>query len=127
MIEVHADFDMERLTRQFDRIVRQTEELRAALPVEFADWQSDDMNRKSPYTKTLDTVGRSGSNFTRASTVVLPTSRRRVKRRRRLMRRRKRLGIQHERVTLSQRPVLRQTLIERFRERFRNLLDRAYD
>jgi hypothetical protein len=100
------------------------EELRAAIPVEFADWQNDDMNRKRAQTKTID-VERPTSNFTRASTFINPTSRFRVKKRRRAIRKLKKAA-QHERIRKSNRPVLRASLLVDFKERFRNLLDKAF-
>jgi hypothetical protein len=124
-MEITADFDpADAILRHLDMIERQAEELRAALPVEFADWQEDDMKRRRATSRTLD-VERATANFTRASTVVWPTSRRRVKRRRRVIRRLKKVG-QHQRIVLSNRPVLRRELIERFHDRFRNLLDRSF-
>jgi hypothetical protein len=124
-VEITADLDFSALLRHLDAIERQTEELRAALPVEFADWQEHDMNRRFASTRSLD-IERPASNFTRASTVVWPTSRRRVKARSRLVRRRRKKGVQPERVMLSRRPALRRQLIERFHARFRDLLDRSF-
>jgi len=124
-MEITADVDpVDAILRHLDRIEREAEELRAALPVEFADWQENDMNRRFATSRTLD-VQRPTANFTRASTVVWPTSRRRVKRRRRVIRRLKKAG-QHQRIVLSSRPPLRRELIDRFQERFRNLLDRSF-
>jgi hypothetical protein len=123
-MEISANFDPGAIERHLDKIEREMEELRAALPVEFADWQENDMNRKKAQTRTLD-VERPTSNFTRASTFIMPTSRVRVKKRRRVIRRLKRAG-QHERIIRSNRPVLRRELIERFHARFRDLLDRSF-
>jgi len=106
-MEITADFDPSAVLRHLDAIERQAEELRAALPVEFADWQSEDMGRK------------------RVLTVIWPTSRYRVKRRRRVVRRLRKAG-QHERVIVSRRPPLRRELIERFKARFIALLDRSF-
>jgi hypothetical protein len=123
-MEIKADFDPGSVLRLLDKIERQAEELRAELPVEFAAWQNDDMNRKRAQTKTID-VERPTANFTRASTFINPTSRFRVKKRRRAIRKLKKAG-QHERIRKSNRPVLRASLLVDFKERFRNLLDRAF-
>lgn len=99
------------------------DELRAAVPVQFAEWQSDDMNRKKPRTKTIETE-KPTSNFVRSSTYILPTSRYRVKLRRRAIRRlRKRAP---EMIKQSNQPVLRQELILDFRQRFTQLLHGAF-
>jgi hypothetical protein len=123
-MEITADFDPSAVLRHLDAIERQAEELRAALPVEFADWQSEDMGRKRVLTRTID-AERPTANFTRAATVIWPTSRYRVKRRRRVVRRLRKAG-QHERVIVSRRPPLRRELIERFKARFIALLDRSF-
>jgi hypothetical protein len=123
-MEITADFDPGAIERHLDKIEREMEELRAELPVAFADWQSDDMNRAKPRTKTLD-VERPTSNFVRASTFIMPTSRYRVKKRRRVIRRLKKTG-QHERVVKSNRPILRADLIRDFQERFIRLLHGAF-
>jgi hypothetical protein len=106
-----------------DRINQQMVELRAEIPVEFAAWQTEDMRRKQAITRTID-VARATSSFTRAATVIWPTSIIRVRRRRRLVRRRRRKGIE-ARISRGSRPVLRKSLIERFHERFRSLVYRS--
>jgi hypothetical protein len=121
---ITADFDPGKIFEHLDKIERQAEELRAALPVEMAAWQNDDMNRKQAQTKTID-VEKPTINFTRASTFILPTSRFRVKRRRRLIRRIKKAG-EHHRIRASNRPVLRERLLVSFKDRFRALLDGAF-
>jgi hypothetical protein len=123
-MEITANFDPHPIEKHLDRIERQMEELRAEIPLEFADWQNSDMNRKRAQTKTIETE-KPTSNFIRASTFILPTSRFRVKLRRRLIRRLKKTG-QHERIRVSIRPVLRERLLVDFKERFRSLLDRAF-
>jgi hypothetical protein len=123
-MEITTNFDPHPIEKHLDRIERQMEELRAEVPVEFADWQNSDMGRKRAQTKTID-VERPTANFTRASTFINPTSRFRVKKRRRLIRRLKKTG-QHQRIIRSNRPVLRSMLLVTFKERFRNLLDRAF-
>jgi hypothetical protein len=123
-VEIKADFDPGTVMRLLDDIERKTEELRAELPLEFAAWQNDDMNRKQAQTRTLD-VERPSGNFTRASTFINPTSRYRVKKRRRVIRKLKKTG-QQESIRTSSRPVLRASLIEDFKQRFRELLDRAF-
>lgn len=123
-MEITADFDPGAIERHLDQIERRMEELRAALPVEFADWQNNDMNRKQAQTKTID-VERPTANFTRASTFIMPTSRYRVKLRRRVIRKLKKTG-QHQQIVKSNRPVLRERLLVSFKDRFRNLLDRAF-
>jgi hypothetical protein len=122
-MELKLDFDPSVVSRNLDRIVRQVDRLREDLPVEFDAWQTEDMNRKRAISRTLR-VERATSNFTRASTTVLPTSRWRVKKRRRLIRRRKKLGM--EVATGTGRPVLRASLVARFRERFSELLSRTF-
>jgi hypothetical protein len=123
-MEFSANFDPGVILRHLDRIERQAEELRAALPVEMANWQNDDLNRKHATTRTID-VEKPSVNFTRAATTVNPTSKARIKRRRRLIRRIKKAG-QHERIRRSNRPVLRASLLVDFKERFRTLLDQAF-
>jgi hypothetical protein len=118
-----SSFDPGQIMRHLDTIERHAEELRAAIPVEFADWQDSDMGRQKPRTKTID-VERPTANFTRASTYIQPTSRYRVKKRRRVIRRLRKKA--PERIVKSTRPILRQELIEDFHQRFRNLLDRAF-
>jgi hypothetical protein len=123
-MEIRAEFDPGAILRHLDAIERQAEELRAELPIEFAAWQSDDLKRKRIMTHTIDN-DRSTGHFTRASTVVWPTSRYRVKRRRRVVRRLRKVG-QHQRIVMSRRPPLRRELIDQFKERFRDLLDRSF-
>lgn len=123
-MEITTNFDPHPIERHLDRIERQAEELRAAIPVEFADWQNNDMGRKQAQTRTID-VERPASAFTRASTFINPTSRFRVKKRRRAIRKLKKAG-QHERIRTSNRPVLRASLLVDFKERFRTLLDGAF-
>jgi hypothetical protein len=122
-MEIKADWDPGAILKHLDRIERQTEELRAALPVEFAAWQNDDMNRKQAQTKTID-VEKPTINFTRASTFILPTSRFRFKRRRRIVRRLKKTAPEY--IRPSTRPVLRRELLIKFKQRFKALLDGAY-
>jgi hypothetical protein len=119
-----ADFDVSAIEKHLARIERQAEELRAALPVEMADWQNEDLNRKHATTKTID-VEKPTVNFTRAATTVNPTSRKRMKRRRRVIRKLKKKG-QHERIVRSNRPTLRPSLLADFKDRFRTLLDGAF-
>jgi hypothetical protein len=116
--------NIETIFRKLDIIEQQTEELRAALPVELADWQEQDMRRQRATTRTID-VERPAANFTRAGTVVHPTSRRRVQMRRRAIRKLKKAG-QHARIIVSKRPTLRPALVRRFQDRFVNLLLRNY-
>jgi hypothetical protein len=116
--------NIETIFRKLDTIEQQTEELRAALPVELADWQEQDMRRQRATTRTID-VERPAANFTRAGTVVHPTSRRRVQMRRRAIRKLKKAG-QHARIIVSKRPTLRPALVRRFQDRFVNLLLRNY-
>ena len=116
--------NIETIFRKLDTIEQQTEELRAALPVEFADWQEQDMRRQRATTRTID-VERPAANFTRAGTVVHPTSRRRVQMRRRAIRKLKKAG-QHARIIVSKRPTLRPALVRRFQDRFVTLLLRNY-
>jgi hypothetical protein len=116
--------NIETIFRKLDIIEQQTEELRAALPVEFADWQEQDMRRRRAVTRTID-VERPAANFTRAGTVIHPTSRRRVQMRRRAIRKLKKAG-QHARIVVSKRPTLRPALVRRFQDRFVNLLLRNY-
>jgi hypothetical protein len=123
-MEITTNFDPHPIEKHLDRIEREMEELRAEIPLEFADWQNSDMNRKRAQTKTIETE-KPTSNFIRSSTFILPTSRFRVKLRRRLIRRLKKTG-QHERIRVSIRPVLRERLLVDFKERFRSLLDRAF-
>jgi hypothetical protein len=123
-VEIKADFDPGGVGKLLDRIERQMDELRAEIPEQFADWQNDDMNRKRAQTKTIENE-KPTSNFVRSSTFIMPTSRFRVKKRRRAIRKLKRTG-QHERIKVSNRPVLRASLIEDFKLRFRELLDRAF-
>lgn len=123
-MEITANFDPGAIEKHLARIERQAEELRAALPVEMANWQNDDLNRKHATTRTID-VEKPSVNFTRAATTVNPTSKIRIKRRRRLIRRIKRAG-QHERIRRSNRPVLRPELLTDFHQRFRELLDQAF-
>jgi hypothetical protein len=123
-MEITTNFDPHPIEKHLDRIEREMEELRAEIPLEFADWQNSDMNRKRAQTKTIETE-KPTSNFIRSSTFILPTSRFRVKLRRRLIRRLKKTG-QHERIRVSTRPVLRERLLVDFKERFRSLLDRAF-
>jgi hypothetical protein len=122
-MELQVDFDPGIVTRNLDRIVRQVDRLREDIPVEFDAWQTEDMNRKRAISRTLR-VERATSNFTRASTTVLPTSRWRVKKRRRLVRRRRKQGI--EAPTGTNRPVLRGALVERFRQRYSELISRIF-
>jgi hypothetical protein len=124
VMEIKADFDPGVILKHLDRIERQAEELRAALPVEMASWQNDDLNRKHATTKTID-VEKPTVNFTRAATTVNPTSRIRMKKRRRLVRRLKK-GNQAHRIVRSNRPVLRASVMTDFKERFRTLLDQAF-
>jgi hypothetical protein len=123
-MEITANFDPGVILKHLDRIERQAEELRAALPVEMALWQNEDLNRKHATTRTID-VEKPSVNFTRAATTVNPTSKFRIKRRRRLIRRLKKAG-QHERIVRSNRPVLRASLLVDFKNRFRTLLDGAF-
>ena len=116
--------NIETIFRKLDIIEQQTEELRAALPVELADWQEQDMRRQRATTRTID-VERPAANFTRAGTVIHPTSRRRVQMRRRAIRKLKKAG-QHARIVVSKRPTLRPALVRRFQDRFVNLLLRNY-
>jgi|SRR5580693_774604 hypothetical protein len=116
--------NIETIFRKLDIIEQQTEELRAALPVELADWQEQDMRRQRATTRTID-VERPAANFTRAGTVIHPTSRRRVQMRRRAIRKLKKAG-QHARIIVSKRPTLRPALVRRFQDRFVNLLLRNY-
>ena len=116
--------NIETIFRKLDTIAQQTEELRAALPVEFADWQEQDMRRQRATTRTID-VERPAANFTRAGTVIHPTSRRRVQMRRRAIRKLKKAG-QHARIIVSKRPTLRPALVRRFQDRFVTLLLRNY-
>ena len=116
--------NIETIFRKLDTIEQQTEELRAALPVEFADWQEQDMRRRRAVTRTID-VERPAANFTRAGTVIHPTSRRRVQMRRRAIRKLKKAG-QHARIIVSKRPTLRPALVRRFQDRFVTLLLRNY-
>jgi hypothetical protein len=123
-MEIKAEFDPGVILKHLDKIERQAEELRAALPVELAEWQNSDLNRKHATTRTID-VEKPSVNFTRAATTVNPTSKYRIKKRRRLIRRLKKGG-QHERIRRSNRPVLRASLLVDFKERFRALLDEAF-
>jgi hypothetical protein len=116
--------NIETIFRKLDIIEQQTEELRAALPVELADWQEQDMRRQRATTRTID-VERPAANFTRAGTVIHPTSRRRVQMRRRAIRKLKKAG-QHARIVVSKRPTLRPALVRRFQDRFVNLLLRNF-
>jgi hypothetical protein len=116
--------NIETIFRKLDTIAQQTEELRAALPVELADWQEQDMRRQRATTRTID-VERPAANFTRAGTVIHPTSRRRVQMRRRAIRKLKKAG-QHARIIVSKRPTLRPALVRRFQDRFVTLLLRNY-
>lgn len=116
--------NIETIFRKLDTIEQQTEELRAALPVEFANWQEQDMRRQRATTRTID-VERPAANFTRAGTVIHPTSRRRVQMRRRAIRKLKKAG-QHVRIVASKRPTLRPALVRRFQDRFVSLLLRNY-
>jgi hypothetical protein len=116
--------NIETIFRKLDTIEQQTEELRAALPVELADWQEQDMRRQRATTRTID-VERPAANFTRAGTVIHPTSRRRVQMRRRAIRKLKKAG-QHARIIVSKRPTLRPALVRRFQDRFVTLLLRNY-
>jgi hypothetical protein len=122
-MQIKADFDASAIEQHLDQIERQAEELRAAIPVELADWQSDDMNRKKARTKTID-VEKPTTNFTRASTWIMPTSRYRVKLRRRVIRKLRKKA--PERIVRSNRPVLRAELIKDFKDRFTTLLDRSF-
>lgn len=122
-MEITTNFDPGVVEKHLDRIERDMEELRAAIPVEFAEWQSDDMNRKAPRTKTIETE-KPTSNFVRSSTFIMPTSRYRVKLRRRVIRKlRKRAP---ERIIKSNRPILRPELLVDFNERFVRLLHSAF-
>jgi hypothetical protein len=123
-MEITANFDPGVVMRLLDEIERKTEELRGAIPVEMADWQEQDMGRKQAISRAID-VERPSGNFTRAGAVIWPTSRRRVKLRRRKIRRLKKAG-QHERIVQRTKPVLRPMLLDRFKNPFRDLLDRAY-
>lgn len=123
-MEITADFDPSAILRHLDTIERQAEELRAALPHEFTEWQEQDMGRRRATSRRID-VERPTANFTRAATVIWPTSRYRVKTRRRVLRRLRKAG-QHHRIVLSSRPVLRPALLDRFKDRFRSLLDRSF-
>lgn len=123
-LEITANFDPGHVLKLLDRIERQAEELRAALPVELAEWQEDDLNRKFATTKTID-VEKPTANFTRAATTVNPTSRYRIKKRRRIIRKLKKTG-QHERIARSNRPTLQPARLAEFKQRFRNLLDGAF-
>ena len=125
MIEVEG-FELDGVFRKLEEIERQMQEFRAEIPLEFDRWQTEDMNRKNVSTQVFTTIGRSGWNFGRASTTVLPTSRYRVKKRRGLVRKRLKAGMVAQRPIVSRRPILRAELIDRFHERFRNLLDRAF-
>ena len=84
-MEITTSFDPGVVERLLDRIERDMDELRAAVPVQFAEWQSDDMGRKKPRTKTIESE-KPTSNFVRSSTFIMPTSRYRVKLRRRAIR-----------------------------------------
>jgi hypothetical protein len=123
-MEIKADCDPGAIERHLDRIQRQMEELRAELPVEFADWQNTDMNRKQAQTRTID-VERPTANFTRASTTILPTSRFRFKLRRKMNRRLKKAG-KIQSIRPSTRPVLRRELLIKFKARFVALLEGAF-
>jgi hypothetical protein len=123
-MEIKASFDPGDVMRLLDDIERKTEELRGSISTEMADWQEQDMNRKQAISRAI-VVERPSGNFTRAGAVIWPTSRRRVKLRRRKIRRLKKAG-QHERIIQRTKPVLRPHLLVRFKDRFRNLLDRAY-
>jgi hypothetical protein len=122
MIEITPDFDPEAVLRNLDKVQRQTESLRAALPEEMDAWQEQDMKRRRANTRIRTNV-RPTSNFVLASTTILPTSRWRFKKRRRLIRKRKRTGLATMR---SSRPVLRPTLLQLFKQRFSDLLDRSF-
>jgi hypothetical protein len=123
-VEIVTNFDGNPILKHLDRIERDVEELRAALPVELAEWQEDDLNRRWATTKTID-VERPTANFTRAATTVNPTSRYRIKKRRRIIRRLKKSGQAHQ-ITRSNRPVLRAALLKDFHERFIRLLHSAF-
>ena len=123
-MEITTDFDPGVVERLLDRLERDMDELRAAVPVQFAEWQSDDLNRKKPRTKTIETE-KPTSNFVRSSTYILPTSRYRVKLRRRAIRRLKKAG-QHQQIVKSNRPILRTELLLDFNERFVRLLHSAF-
>lgn len=122
-MEIKADFDPGAIEKHLDKIEREMEELRAELPVAFADWQSDDMGRQKPRTKTID-VEKPTSNFVRASTFIMPTSRYRVKLRRRAIRKLRKTA--PERIRQSNRPVLRPELLVDFHQRFIRLLHGAF-
>jgi hypothetical protein len=123
-MEITADFDPGAAARHLERIERQMEDLRAQLPLEFAEWQTADMRRKRASVKQLN-LSRGKSHLTRAATTVLPTSYYRFNKRRLAARRRKKRGVEASHIG-SNRPVLRQVLIDRFHERFDALLDRAF-
>jgi hypothetical protein len=122
-MEITTNFDPGVILRHLDRIERDMDELRAAVPEEFANWQSDDMNRKKPRTKTIETE-KPTSNFVRSSTYIMPTSRYRVKKRRRVIRKLRKAA--PERIRQSNRPVLRTELLVDFNERFVRLLHGAF-
>lgn len=122
-MEVKTDFDPGTIEKLLDRIERDMDELRAAIPEEFALWQSDDMRRKKPRTKTIETE-KPTSNFVRSSTYIMPTSRYRVKKRRRVIRKLRKAA--PERIRQSDRPVLRQELLVDFNTRFVRLLHGAF-
>ena len=122
-MEITADFDPGAIEKHLARIERQMEELRAALPVELANWQEDDLNRKYAVTRTID-VEKPTVNFTRAGTTINPTSRKRLRLRRRKIRKLRKTA--PHRIVKSNRPVLRPELLTDFKERFRNLLDGAF-
>jgi hypothetical protein len=122
-MEITTNFDPGVVLRHLDSIEREMEELRAQVPEEFAEWQSDDMNRKKPRTKTIETE-KPTSNFVRSSTYITPTSRYRVKRRRRVIRRLRKTA--PERIIRSDRPILRADLIRDFQQRFIRLLHSAF-
>jgi hypothetical protein len=122
-MEITTNFDSGAIEKHLDKIEREMEELRAAIPVEFAEWQSDDMNRQKPRTKTIETE-KPTSNFVRSSTFIMPTSRYRVKKRRKVIRRLRKKA--PERIRQSNRPVLRAELLVDFNERFVRLLHGAF-
>jgi hypothetical protein len=123
-MEIVTNWSPGKILDHLDRIERDTEELRAALPEELAQWQEDDLNRKWVTTKTID-VERPTANFTRAATTVNPTSRYRIKKRRRLLRRLKKGGQAHL-IVKSNRPILRRELLDKFHARFIQLLHGAF-
>ena len=122
-MEITTDFDPGVVERLLDRLERDMDELRAAVPVQFAEWQSDDMNRKKPRTKTIETEKPTSAILSRrrptSCRLALPgeaSSPRHPQLRKRAP----------EMIKQSNQPVLRQELILDFRQRFTQLLHGAF-